>query len=131
MIYKLTSTQIAELKTITSTATNKFFRPMQVMSDSDFTVNHPEQKAWFDANVTNLKKHFNKVKPMYFRLSLLQLGMLDAVEAGLTGADKIAFEYALEFDRYDPMVVSLAPQFGLTAAQVDALFDLAISLQNG
>lgn len=73
---------------------------------------------------------FTPVKPMYLRIALMKAGLLDTIEANLTGANKIAFEYALEFDRYDPMIMDVAEAFNLSNNQVDELFILAMGLQN-
>lgn len=72
---------------------------------------------------------FVPIKPMYFRLGLLQFGLLEMVEQSLTGSAKIAFEYALQFERNDPMILEMAQAFGITDPQLDALFQYCMSIQ--
>lgn len=67
------------------------------------------------------------------RLALLQIGKLDAVSAALTAipdpakrkAAQIEWEYATVIERNSPLVTSLAAGLGLTAADIDALFEAA------
>lgn len=59
------------------------------------------------------------------RAALLQAGLLDAAEAAVTAAEKevqLAWEYATEFNRYSPTLLSLAAALGLTPQRVDELF---------
>lgn len=65
------------------------------------------------------------------RLALLQSGLLDAVEAAVTGAGKAAqieWEYSGEVHRDKALVRALTPALGLTEEQLDDLFELAASL---
>ncbi len=67
------------------------------------------------------------------RLALLQIGKLDAVSAALAAipdpaqrtAAQIEWEYAAVIERNSPLVTSLAAGLGLTAADIDALFEAA------
>lgn len=67
------------------------------------------------------------------RLALLQIGKLDAVSAALTAipdpaqrtAAQIEWEYATVIERNSPLVTSLAAGLGLTATDIDALFETA------
>lgn len=72
---------------------------------------------------------FKPVKPLYFRLALLQVGMLETIETNLTGAAKLAFEYALQFERYDPMILEMAQAFNVSEEQLDQIFLLGMQLQ--
>jgi len=73
------------------------------------------------------------VTPRQARLALLQIGKLDAVSAALTAipdparrtAAQIEWEYATVIERNSPLVTSLAAGLGLTAADIDALFEAA------
>ncbi len=65
------------------------------------------------------------------RLALLQSGLLAQVDQAIQqggDADKIAWEYATEVRRDDPLVQNLSAALSLTEAQLDALFTLAASL---
>ncbi len=73
------------------------------------------------------------VTPRQARLALLQIGKLDAVSAALAAipdpaqrtAAQIEWEYAAVIERNSPLVTSLAAGLGLTAADIDALFEAA------
>lgn len=65
------------------------------------------------------------VSPRQARLALLAAGLLDKVEATVAqvgGATKIAWEYATEINRNDPLIATLGQQLQLTDVQIDALF---------
>lgn len=65
------------------------------------------------------------------RLALLQLNLLGTVNTAIqTGAeaDKIAWEYATEVRRDDPLVVNMATALSLDEAALDGLFTLASTL---
>ena len=73
------------------------------------------------------------VTPRQARLALLQIGKLDAVSAALAAmpdpaqrtAAQIEWEYATVIERNSPLVTSLAAGLGLTATDIDALFETA------
>lgn len=71
-----------------------------------------------------------KVSRAQFILALLDLGLLDAVEAAIAAADRatqINYKERLEFERTYPLVMVMASTLGKTEAEVDALFVLAAS----
>lgn len=58
-------------------------------------------------------------------LALLAAGKLDQIELLIQSAPRavqIAWEAAGTFERTNPLIESLAPQLGLTEADIDALF---------
>ena len=67
------------------------------------------------------------------RLALLGIGLLDDVHAAIAAipdpaqrkAAEIEWEYATVIERNSPLVTSLAAGLGLTAADIDALFEAA------
>ena len=62
------------------------------------------------------------------RLALLQLNLLDKVEAGLSKLGKAAqidWEYATEIKENYPLVISLATELGLNVSEI---FDVAIKI---
>lgn len=68
-----------------------------------------------------------EVTPYQARIALHMAGMLATVEAMMdnpaTPAEaKIAWEYAITFQRNSPFIMSLGPALGLTDAQIDDLF---------
>lgn len=78
-------------------------------------------------------KTFIPIKPMYMRLALDHFNMLETIEAALdlpeNKAKKIAFDYALSFERDDEMTNGFAQSIGITTEQVDEIFEYAKSIQ--
>ena len=66
------------------------------------------------------------------RLALLQSGLLDDIDAAIAASTdralKIEWEFATEFRRDWPALISMQPALGLTDPQVDDLFVLAATL---
>lgn len=72
------------------------------------------------------------VTPFQGRVALSDAGLLANVETAIAAADektKVAWEYALEWKRMSPMIVTLATSLNLTDEQVDTLFKEAASVQ--
>jgi hypothetical protein len=70
--------------------------------------------------------------PFQGRVALSDAGLLANVETAIAAADektKVAWEYALEWKRLSPMIVTLATSLNLTDEQVDTLFKEAASVQ--
>lgn len=66
-----------------------------------------------------------------FILALLQIDLLDEVEAAIDQADRatqINYKERLEFDRSYPLIATMAQVMGKTDAEIDALFVLASTL---
>lgn len=71
------------------------------------------------------------VTPRQIRLALNAIGMRDAVETYVNGADqntKDTWLYATQFERSHPMIAAAAAATGKTSADLDALFLLASTL---
>lgn len=65
------------------------------------------------------------VYPFQARKALLGHGLLDAANAAVEAASdeaKIAWEYAIEIHRDDPLIAALGAAIGLTYEQIDDLF---------
>lgn len=70
------------------------------------------------------------------RVALLHLGLFDQVEAALQGIPndlqrRVAlqtWEYSGAVERNNPLILMLGPAIGLTPAQIDDLFRLAVTL---
>ena len=75
------------------------------------------------------EKIFNRVKPIQFRIALLQKGVLSTILTELEKPEnetyKIAFEYALEFGRHDNMIVAFGQVLNLSSNQIDEIFETA------
>ena len=66
-----------------------------------------------------------------FILALLQIDLLDEVEAAIAAADRAAqinYNERLEFERSFPLIATMAAVLGKTDADIDALFVLAATL---
>ena len=66
-----------------------------------------------------------KVSPRQVRLLLLQQGLLDDVEALIAGSDRatqLAWEYANDFERNDPLLLTLATALNLSSETLDQFF---------
>lgn len=66
-----------------------------------------------------------------FILALLEMGLLDDVEAAIAQADRatqINYKERLEFERGYPLIATMAAVLGKTDAEIDALFTLAATL---
>lgn len=71
------------------------------------------------------------VSPLQIRRALRQTGLLDNLTAYVEGSSvevREAWEYAVQIDRTDPLIVGAAQSLGVTDAQVDDLFRLAATL---
>jgi len=71
------------------------------------------------------------VSAWQIRKGLNALGLRAAVEAAVASADqntKDAWQYAKEFERDHPLVISLAAAIGKTSEELDALFSLSATL---
>ncbi len=73
------------------------------------------------------------VSPYQARVALTRAGLFDAVEAIMANEStpaeaKIAWEYAVVFDRHSTFIATLAPALGLTEQQIDELFVLAATI---
>lgn len=69
--------------------------------------------------------------PRQARLALTQAGLLAAIEAWVAAAPdavRIEWEYATEIRRDWPPITAAATALGLSDAQLDGLFELAMSL---
>lgn len=71
------------------------------------------------------------VTPRQARLALLNIGKLADVETAIQAsaeANKIAWEYATEITRDDPLVLFFGNELGFTTDQIDDLFRAASKL---
>lgn len=71
-----------------------------------------------------------KVGPLQLRRALRASGMMPTLQAYLTTAPEEvqeAWEYATEIPRLDPLVLAIQQATGKTEAEVDQLFELALT----
>lgn len=69
--------------------------------------------------------------PLQLRRALRQLGLYATVTAAIAQADEEtqeAWEYASEVRRLDPIIEAMRLALGKTDAEVDAIFELAVTL---
>lgn len=70
--------------------------------------------------------------PFQGRMALADANLLAGVETAVTAADektKVAWEYALIWQRNSPMIATLAGALQMTDAQIDDLFKAAAQIQ--
>jgi hypothetical protein len=73
----------------------------------------------------------SQISPRQARLALLQLNMLDTVEAALSAQPKqvqLEWEYATYVERCNPLVISLCQMLGMNDEEIDQLFILGSQL---
>ena len=70
------------------------------------------------------------ITPLQAKLQLLKLGLLDEVEALVTGdrTSQLYWEYASVVERDNAVLLLMAEQLGLTSEQVDEMFIAASKL---
>ena len=70
------------------------------------------------------------ITPLQAKLQLLKLGLLDEVEALVTGdrTSQLYWEYASVIERDNEILLMMAEQLGLTSEQVDEMFIAASKL---
>lgn len=73
-----------------------------------------------------------RITPFQARAALIASGLMPQVEAMMAQADAIttaAWEYATEFRRTSPTLITMAQALGMTDEQLDALFDQASTIE--
>lgn len=100
------------------------------------TLSLPEEIIEFEDVPVVLSTAPQAVTPRQMRIALvvsgISLSTIEAIINNLPEPDqsitRITWEYSIEFQRNNPLLVNMAPALGLTTAQVDALFALAGTL---
>ena len=90
----------------------------------------------FYGTINEESRAIQLVSPRQMRIALVMSGIsLDIVESAINSLPepnrtmaKITWEYSVEFQRNNPLLVAVAPALGLTSKQVDDLFTLASKL---
>ena len=101
--------------------TRKVASGYAVYARGDVVPELPQQSSAVPARVT----------PRQIRLALSAAGLRDVVEQAVTASDQSVkdwWEYALDIERNNQLIVSMATQLGISSAQLDALFVSAASL---
>jgi hypothetical protein len=76
------------------------------------------------------------VTPRQMRIALVMYGiplstidnMIDSLPEPNRSVARITWEYSIEFQRNNQLLMTMAPMLGLTSAQIDQLFTIASSL---
>lgn len=90
----------------------------------------PEEVAAREARLASMRK-IAPITPRQVRLLLLSQGLLSQVTAMIEQQDeatRIAWEYASEFRRDDPLLLALAAKLNISDQQLDEFFLTAAEL---
>lgn len=91
----------------------------------------PEVVAERKAAALLIKRTAMVATPWQISKALLAVGLLDDIEAAVAAADRVVqlgWARAQEFKRLDPLLVGLGQAIGKTEAELDSIFELAMSL---
>lgn len=116
-----------------------FDYPEQREQFEAFIAANPQHRIWHDGAVMRVytgddlpvEPAVNSVTPRQIRLALNQTGLRSTVEQAVAGGSqdlKDWWEYALDIERDNALVVGMAAQLGITEQQLDDLFRLAATL---
>lgn len=122
---------------IAAIATDAYEGPMEFIQVSDdFDITRLSEYRIVDGQPVIPVQVPQEVTMRQARLALLQVGLLDNVDAALAAipdetqrkAAQIEWEYASTIQRHSPLLQNLFTQLGLTEEQLDNLFQLAATL---
>lgn len=105
--------------------------PPQVIGGGEVVITEEFRNAPEPADVIEIPAPVVTVSAWQIRKALNQLSLRDLVEDAIVAADqdtKDAWEYATEFERNHPLVLSLGTALGKTGAELDAIWALAVTL---
>lgn len=105
-------------------------------TSSELTIEQLEQADQALALLPEFDSVPQIVSPRQMRLALISGGtslqdiedILDTLPEPHRSIARVTWEYSVEFQRNNPILISLAPMLGLTEQQVDDLFILASTL---
>ncbi len=105
-----------------------------VLSDEDYTLYLSQTKF---NSIDTLKRVPKVVTPRQIRTALVLSGFLiSSIESAINSLPEpqksitfIAWDYSTEFQRDNPLIMSMAPMLGLNESQIDDLFIYAAGLQ--
>ena len=84
-------------------------------------------------DIVMVPRTFAPVSRMQMLIALHRVGMLDGIKAAVVASNnpevQIAWEEASEFLRDNMMLNTMAEQLGIPSVQIDAIFDLAATVQ--
>ena len=97
-------------------------------------VQYAQQREQPPAPEPNASAVPQVVSAFQAKAALMQAGLYDAINAALTSPEapplaRLAWETARDFERGSPTVAGIGAQFGLTDAQLDALFTSAAQIK--
>ena len=87
--------------------------------------------ALIPLTVVQKRALLNPLSPAQVRLVLDQFGLLAQVEAAVALGDKklkVEWEFRTEFARDNATLLSMATALGMTATQVDSMFEIGATL---
>lgn len=116
-----------------------FDYPQQREQFEAFIAANPQHHVWHDGAVMRVYTGEDLpvepvpavVTPRQIRLALNQIGLRQTVEQAVAAGSqdlKDWWEYALDIERNNALVVGMAQQLGITEQQLDDLFKLAATL---
>lgn len=103
-----------------------------------FSEGEPPTEAEIRALSADVDREFARysmnVTPLQFRRALDAAGLLDECETIVADpvtpkAARLAWEYAITIERTNPFIDQFAAVLGLTAEQVDEIFEAAANIQ--
>lgn len=114
-------------------------RTLQELEDAilDLTEDQKELIRNDFNGITNVTQtSVQAVTPRQMRIALVMSGIslstidsiIDALPEPNRSVTRITWEYSVEFQRSNPLLIAMAPALGLSTAQVDSLFQLASTL---
>lgn len=115
---------------------NLEFHGFTVLSENDYDLYKAQYQTEIDAWIQTNTKVPSSVSPRQIRIALIMTGFsLDLIENtinSLPEPDKsivrVTWEYSVEFQRNNAVLLSMAPVLGLSDSQIDDLFRLASTL---
>jgi hypothetical protein len=100
-------------------------------NEEGVVVTEAEQIAAYEARMAAERRSKHRCTARQARLALAASGSLEAIEAAVAaqgGAAAIEWEYANEIERSSPLIAGMAASLGWSEEDLDALFDLAVTL---
>jgi hypothetical protein len=113
----LTETQYMETTIVTNDATNTATLEYAVSTKTTEMVLIEEYMVKPNVSVSKIQ----------FRLALFDAGVLDAVEAAVSGVNKIYYQESQFFNSHDSRLISTAISLNLSATVVASIFQTAIT----
>jgi hypothetical protein len=85
-----------------------------------------------EADLLSLERDQMVASAFQVRAALLSAGLLDTVENAIALADpvtKLAWAHAIEYHRRSPTIAAMSAVIGMTDAEIDALYRIAMTIK--